>query len=321
MQDIYIIHENDEWLVPLKKAFSERGINAKEWFLNEGSVDLNTEPPEGVFYNRMSASSHTRGNRFAPELTRATINWLELHERKVFNGSRAIYYEVDKFSQYCALHQNGILTPTTVAVIGKSQLVNAAQKFNQLPFIIKPNRGGKGLGVKLIRSISELENFLNSNEYEEPLDGTWLIQEYIQSEQSYITRAEFVGCEFLYTVKVNTESGFELCPADVCEISDAFCPTTKQESKFEIIHDYDQHPLIAQLEQFLKNAKIDIAGIEFIENQQGELLVYDINTNTNYNSAAENKERLNNTAMESIAELLIASANSPKKSEPSKMDA
>jgi len=308
MQDIYIIHENEEWLVPLQKAFSDKGINAKEWFLNEGQVNLNAEPPQGVFYNRMSASSHTRGNRFAPELTRAIINWLELHNRKVFNGSRAIYYEVDKFSQYCALHQNGIPTPKTVAVIGKSQLICAAQEFDQLPFIIKPNRGGKGLGVKLIRSIEEFESFLSGNEYEEPLDGTWLIQEYIQSTQSYITRAEFVNCKFLYTVKVNTESGFELCPADVCEISDAFCPTTKQESKFEIIHDYDQHPLINQLEQFLLNTQIDIAGIEFIENQQGELLVYDINTNTNYNGGAESKAALKTTAMESIAELLISAA-------------
>jgi len=37
-------------------------------------------------------------------------------------------------------------------------------------------------------------------------------------------------------------------------------------------------------------------------------LVYDINTNTNYNSAAENKEKLEQTAMEAIAELLIVSA-------------
>jgi glutathione synthase/RimK-type ligase-like ATP-grasp enzyme len=308
MQDIYIIHENEEWLEPLRKAFLDRSVVAKEWFLNEGQVDLNTKPPQGIFYNRMSASSHTRGNRFAPELTRATINWLELHNRNVFNGSRAIYYEVDKFSQYCALHQNDILTPKTIAVIGKAQLISTAKSFNQLPFIIKPNRGGKGLGVKLIKSIEEFESFLDSDEYEEPLDGTWLIQEYIQSEQTYITRAEFVGCKFLYTVKVNTESGFELCPADVCEISDAFCPTTKQESKFEIIHDYDQHPLIAQLEQFLQKTKIDIAGIEFIENQRGQLLVYDINTNTNYNGAAEKKAGLETTAMESIAELLITSA-------------
>jgi len=99
-----------------------------------------------------------------------------------------------------------------------------------------------------------------------------------------------------------------LCPADVCEISDAFCPTTKQASKFEIIHDYDQHPLIAQLELFLQKSKIDIAGIEFIENQQGQLLVYDINTNTNYNGGAENKADLETSAMESIAELLISAA-------------
>ncbi len=308
MQDIYIIHENEEWIEPLRTAFSHRQIKAKEWFLNEGCVDLNAAPPLGVFYNRMSASSHTRGNRYAPELTRATLNWLELHKRTVINGSRAIYYEVDKFSQYCALQANNIKTPRTIAVIGKTQLINAAKEFSQCPFIIKPNRGGKGLGVKLLKNIEELSAFINSDDYEAPLDGTWLIQEYILSDQSFITRAEFVNGKFIYTVKVNTDAGFELCPADVCEIKDAFCPTTSTPSKFEIIHDYDNHPLIAQLEMFLSNAAIDIAGIEFIENKVGELLVYDINTNTNYNNAAEQAADIELSGMESIAEYLISVA-------------
>jgi hypothetical protein len=39
-------------------------------------VNLNTAstPPEGVFYNRMSASSHSRGHRFAPEYTAVILN-------------------------------------------------------------------------------------------------------------------------------------------------------------------------------------------------------------------------------------------------------
>ncbi|HYK74034.1 MAG TPA: alpha-L-glutamate ligase, partial [Pseudoneobacillus sp.] len=34
---------------------------------------------------------------------------------------------------------------------------------------------------------------------------------------------------------------------------------------------------------------VQVAGIEFIRNQDGEIFTYDINTNTNYNSDAEAK--------------------------------
>ena len=308
MQDIYIIHENEEWVVPLRAAFAEHGVEAKEWFLNQGVINLNETPPHGIYYNRMSASSHTRGNRYAPELTRLTLNWLTLHDREIINGPRAIYYEVDKFSQYCALQKHGIKTPLTHAVVGKENLIQAATDFNQIPFIIKPNRGGKGLGVKLIHSISELENFIESDDYEEPLDGTWLIQEYIKSDQAFIVRAEFVGAKFLYTVKVKTDGGFELCPADVCDISDAFCPTSAPENKFELIDTFDNHPLMNQLETFLSKQEIDIAGIEFIQNESGDLLVYDINTNTNYNNDAEKRAGIDQSGMQAIASLLIDKA-------------
>ena len=41
------------------------GLPFEEWFLSEGVLDLAGAPPQGVFYNRMSASSHTRGHRYA----------------------------------------------------------------------------------------------------------------------------------------------------------------------------------------------------------------------------------------------------------------
>ena len=63
---VYIIHENDEWVVPLRKNFDARGIPFADWHLDQGIVDLRASPPPGVFYNRMSASSHTRHHRYAP---------------------------------------------------------------------------------------------------------------------------------------------------------------------------------------------------------------------------------------------------------------
>jgi len=41
-----------------------------------------------------------------------------------------------------------------------------------------------------------------------------------------------------------------------------------------------------------KNNHIEIAGIEFLEADNGQLYTYDINTNTNYNSVAENLSNL-----------------------------
>jgi len=116
-----------------------------------------------------------------------------------------------------------------------------------------------------------------------------LIQEYIKSPDQSITRCEFIGGKFFYAVQVDSSDGFELCPADACNIGDLFCPVgenVEQKPKFQIIDDfYDS--IIPKYEAFLQEHDIAVAGIEFIRNGNGSLYTYDINTNTNYNSDAE----------------------------------
>lgn len=63
MGKVHIIHENPEWLPPLAAALDAAGVPFEEWLLDGGSFDFSAPPPEGIFYNRMSASSHTRGTR------------------------------------------------------------------------------------------------------------------------------------------------------------------------------------------------------------------------------------------------------------------
>src|SRR6266568_9497525 len=157
MAKIYVIHENDAWVEPLRAAFHELGLAFEEWFIHEGTLDLSAEPPQGVYYNRMSASSHTRDHRYAAELTAAVLAWLERHGRRVVNGSRALDLEISKARQYAALETAGIRTPDTVLVAGKELLTEAArQRFGGGPFILKPNRGGKGLGVRLFHTSDAL---------------------------------------------------------------------------------------------------------------------------------------------------------------------
>ncbi|HET9650860.1 MAG TPA: hypothetical protein VFP36_01655, partial [Usitatibacter sp.] len=229
MSKIYVIHENDAWVEPLRTAFVEQGLPYEEWFLSEGLVDLSETPPEGVFYNRMSASSHTRDHRYAAELTGGVLAWLEAHGRRIVNDSRALRLEISKVAQYEALRGYGIRTPRTIAAVGRRHIVEAARRMHG-PFITKHNRAGKGLGVKLFHSVAALEAHVNGYEFEDSVDGITLIQQYIRAPQPFITRVEFVGGEFLYAVRVDTSLGFELCPADVCQVGDAFCPVGEQSS-------------------------------------------------------------------------------------------
>lgn len=289
MARIYVIHENDAWVEPLRTAFAEQGLSYTEWFLDRGVLDLSDAPPEGVFYNRMSASSHTRDHRYAAEYTGAVISWLERHGRRVANSGRALQLEISKVAQYQALASHGIRTPRTVAAIGREEVVDAAKRFTG-PFITKHNRAGKGLGVRLFNSPDALKTYVASDAFEPPVDGITLVQDYIQAPEPFITRVEFVGGRFLYAVRVDTSLGFELCPADVCEVGDAFCPAgtapTITAPRFSIIKDF-RSPIVERYQRFLDSNGIDIAGVEFIADRSGKIYTYDVNTNTNYNSAAE----------------------------------
>jgi biotin carboxylase len=216
------------------------------------------------------------------------LAWLAGHGRRIVNGPRALDLEISKARQYAALEASGIRTPRTVLVAGVDALVAAADRhFPGAPVILKPNRGGKGLGVRLFHTLDALAGYLAGPDYEAPIDGLHLLQQYIRSPDALITRAEFVGGKFLYAVEVDTSDGFELCPADVCQIGDAFCPAGEEpRAKFTIIDDIDAAQT-ARYEAFLAANGIEVAGIEFIRDAEGGVYTYDVNTNTNYNPDAE----------------------------------
>lgn len=305
MTKAYVIHENPAWLPPLAEAFDRIGLPWAEMDLSRGVFDLSAVPPEGIYYNRMSASSHTRGHRYSAELTAAVLAWLTRHGRRVVNGPRALDLEISKVRQYAALEAAGLSIPRTVLVQDDPKvLIEAAHRyFGEGPVILKPNRGGKGLGVRLFASPQALADQLAAlPEDEAPIDGIWLLQEYIRAPRPVITRAEFVGGRFVYAVEVDTTAGFELCPADVCAIGDAACPVGTQPApaaapRFTILPEGSVEPALRErLESFLANSGIDVAGVEFIRTAEGRALVYDVNTNTNYNAAAEEAAGVARTA-------------------------
>jgi hypothetical protein len=302
---IHVIHENTAWLEPLARALDAERLPWRDWFLDRGAFDLAAPPPDGVFYNRMSASSHTRDHRYAAELTAAVLAWLAAHRRRIVNGPRALDLEISKARQYAALAAAGITTPRTVLVAGRDELIAAARRhFPGEPVILKPNRGGKGLGVRLFYTEAALAQYVAGADYEPPVDGLNLLQAYIRAPAPLITRAEFIGGRFFYAVEVDTSEGFELCPADQCAIDDAFCPVGEEpRAKFTIIDAIDAG-LQRRYEAFLTGNGIEVAGIEFIRDAAGVVYTYDINTNTNYNPDAE--ARAGRSAMTALARFLGA---------------
>ena len=293
---IYALHENPEWFPPFARAFEAEGLQVEEWLLTDGVLDLDAVPPEGIFWSRISASSHTRNHTLSKDYARAVLSWLEAHGRRTVNGRRILELEMSKVDQLTALRAAGIDTPRTVAAIGRDSILAAAKEF-AAPFITKHNQGGKGLGVRKFESHGELADYVAGPDFEEPADGITLIQEFIVAAEPLITRVEIVGGEFIYAIAADTaRGGFQLCPADACAIDPstgkpimppgATIAPDEDTQLFSLREDFD-HPIIGKYLDFARRTGLEVCGIEFMETADGRILTYDVNTNTNYNAAIE----------------------------------
>ena len=47
---IYIIHENDEWVVPLREELKKINAPYKEWHIGKDKINCSNTPPNGVFF-------------------------------------------------------------------------------------------------------------------------------------------------------------------------------------------------------------------------------------------------------------------------------
>jgi hypothetical protein len=280
---VHVLHENPDWFAPIGAALEAAGVPYEQWLLGDGVLDLGQQPPPGVFWSRMSASSHARGHPHAKDHARAVLSWLEAHRRRVVNGRAALELEVSKAAQLAALGAAGLDVPRTVAVAGAAELPAAARKL-PVPFISKHNQGGKGLGVRLFASHEEFDAYLASPGYLAPVDGITLLQEYLRAAEPFITRVEIVGGAFVYAITADTaRGGFELCPADACAVD---APADGPAGLFALREGFD-HPVISRYEDFARRHGTEIAGFEFIETTDGRLVTYDVNTTTNYNAQVE----------------------------------
>ncbi|QTX03518.1 ATP-grasp domain-containing protein [Agromyces archimandritae] len=280
---VIVLHDNADWLPPFERAFAAEGVRLEPWHLGERTIPLGEAPADAVFWSRLSASAHTRGVPHAFDTASAVLAWAEAAGRRVVNGSPVAALEVSKVRQYARLAAAGFDVPRTIAVAGTAGLAEAARAFDG-PFITKHNRGGKGLGVRRFESADELAAAVDAGLLEHPLDGITLLQELLIAPEPFVTRAEFIGGRFHYAVRVDTSTGFELCPAEACAVPG----DGPAEPLFRVRPEITaEHPLIRRLETFLAAQGAEIAGVEFFETVDGRTVPYDVNTNTNYSPDVE----------------------------------
>lgn len=282
---VHVLYENPDWNPPLVEGLEAHGFEVELHFLNDGLVDPATEPAEGLWLNRVSPSSHTREHANTVPLAREVLFWLEHHGRRVVNGLHAFEFEMSKLRQDLILRRHGLKTPKTVLAVGTERLLEAARTFDG-PFITKHNQGGKGLGIELFNNAEQLETYLADGGFDPGPDGKIILQQYIQAPEPYITRVEIVGDRFLFAMRSRTDEGFQLCPSDACQVPASnpdVCPADPNAaSKFAPSPLTADDPLVKKLIAMCQAENIEVAGIEFIEDADGERYVYDINGTTNY---------------------------------------
>ena len=249
--------------------------------------------------------------RYACETTLTLLHWLDSYGCRVIDGQSTHELSVSKIAGYAALRQCGIRVPRTVSAVGKQQLLAAAQSFaaGGKRFLAKHNRGGSGSGVVLFESLHEFESYLTGTDFQEPVDGITLIQQFIETAEPTVTRVELVDCKLLYGVKILVDAEFnpQNCPADSCAGTN--CPMAAgadRPRKFTILHDLrkTEPELVKQYEQFVRENNVEVCGIEFAKDDQGRTWTYDVNVNTNYNRSAERRAKVNGGGSAAVAALI-----------------
>jgi len=293
---IGIFYEHPEWFKKLFQRLDERGLNYKKLHAGFHHFDpLLTSKQYSVILNRISSSSYLRGHGQGIFYSKAFIAYQEQIGVPVINGTKATEIETSKALQLLLLSKLGLKYPKTIVVNHISQILDAAKQL-QFPIAVKPNIGGAGAGIIRFNSQASLEEAIENNAIDLGIDQIALVQEFIPVKGGHINRVETLNRKFLYAIKVfTTGESFNLCPAEICQLPEQpqeigeVCLTTATKKGLKVEAFTPPAHVIANVERIVKEARIDVGGIEYmIDDRTGEELYYDINALSNFIADAEN---------------------------------
>jgi glutathione synthase/RimK-type ligase-like ATP-grasp enzyme len=283
--DLVVLFEHPEWQRPLFAALEGRGVRFGKYDLKQAAFDPAERPDAPVYFNQASPSAYVRGNTRAVPFALALMRSLELGGARVLNGTRAFSLELSKCAQAALLHRLGIAHPRSV---GFNDVDAALAHWGDgWPALVKPEQGGSGARMYLVNTADELRRLLRDRTDLWLPDNLLLLQEYFPVDPSRgIVRMEFLGGELLYAMRVIAHGAFNLCPSEVCnpEGADSYCavPETPPPAPVEFLP-YAEVPAAAVEtgKRLMEAGGLDVGGIEYLEAEDGRLIFYDINANSN----------------------------------------
>jgi hypothetical protein len=284
-----IYYEHPDWFRPLFKELDARGINYVKLDASYHSYDpaaANTD--FSLFFNRMSASAHLRGNSSGIFFTRSYLAHLEAAGVRVINGSRAFELEISKVRQLQLVRSLGLSFPKTRVVNCTDEILAAAPQIG-FPLLVKPNIGGRGAGIVRFDSIEPLKAAINEGELQLGIDHIALVQELVPPRNGHITRVETLGGKFLYAIDIfTTGENFNLCPAEICQVENVGSfledlPSDAHKVRLKVRRSIPPRSIIDAVEKIVSAACIDVGGVEYItDDRDGSAVFYDINALSNF---------------------------------------
>jgi glutathione synthase/RimK-type ligase-like ATP-grasp enzyme len=283
--DLVVLFEHPEWQKPLFSALERRRVRFTSFDLKQAAFDPDLAPRAPLYFNQASPSAYVRGNTRAVPLALSLMRSLELGGARVLNGSRAFALELSKSAQAALMQRLSILHPRTLAFNDVGAALE--QWGDRWPALLKPEQGGSGARMFLLNSAAELARLLNERPELWLPDNLLLLQEYFEVDAGKgIVRMEFLGGEFLYAMRVISHGAFNLCPSETCNPVDgaSHCavPESKPVQPVEFFP-YAEVPAAAVEagKTLMAAGGLDVGGIEYLEAEDGRLVFYDINANSN----------------------------------------
>jgi len=287
---IAIYYEHPHWFRPLFAELERRQTPHVK--IDATSHQYDTAHGNGdysLLFNRMSPSAYKRGHGQGIFYTLNYLDHLEQRGTRVVNGQHAFRVEISKAKQLDLLESLALPYPKARVINHPDQAVEAAVGLCY-PIVVKPNTGGSGVGVKRFDTPEALERAVKENQLDFGLDNIALVQEFIPARGGFITRVEVLGGKFLYAIKVHfTGESYDLCPADACkstdgkELSRSACAVDAPKNGLRVEGYRPPQKIIASVEKIMQTAKIEVGGVEYIEDDRdGQIYYYDINALSNF---------------------------------------
>ncbi|MGH8707741.1 MAG: ATP-grasp domain-containing protein [Burkholderiales bacterium] len=288
LADLAVLFEHPEWQKPLFQALGRRGVDYVPVDLKKAAFSDADPPLAPLYFNQASPSAYVRGNTRAVPYALAYMQALQMRGVRVLNGADAFALELSKTAQAALLRRLGVPAPRVWTFNDLDALRARAQELS-FPVLLKPEQGGSGARIVLVESFAHLEALLAQRPEHWLPDNLLLLQEYIPTDPARgIVRMEFLGGELLYAMRVISHGRFNLCPAPVCNPEDGaggVCEAPAGESAAPPVefHPYPEVPAhaVALGRRIVAAGKLDVGGVEYLEAQDGRLMFYDINANSN----------------------------------------